>query len=479
MTTDGRAAKDARDQAASSQDVLGMTVALQWHIATNTSDPVALATSRNAETGIGQKDVVIVVCDAQQGGRQDTRLAAGIARDIFDAYTVLGQSPAMPADRIELAQRLSESIVYGLKRAQSAGQSSAASPDISDPFAAPARREDAGAGAFTEGTVTLTEKRAGARDAHAVDCSVIATVIHGGQLFVARYGSGDVFLLRSGQLQHLTDVAFSAPHSNTLEPDLGQLDLAGEDRVLLCTGPFSKALKEGQIKSVLRATPSSRKAAINLLDLAERANVTEPLAIAVADYVTGQTGVFAAAPIATASTAPATAPMTGPRRGTFRAIAASVGLIMLVALATWAFSSFAGRNGIPVTPGNIVGTPNTPAGTLLPAVVFTPTQTSTPTPTVKPTDTPAPTLTPTHTPTVVPTNTPEPTATNTPVPTRRPTRRPPTATPEPPTATPEPPTPTAVPVTETPIPTSPPRGGGQPAPTPQPGCGQAGLECVP
>lgn len=437
MTTDNRAARDARVQQSSSQDVLGMAVALQWHIAANTSDAVALATPRNAETGIGQKDVVIVVCDAQQGGRHDTRLAAGLARDIFDTYTAQEHSiSARYADRIELAQRLSESVVQALKRAQIAGQ-------------------------------PVTAGASAPPTADAIHYNAIAIVIHSGQLFVARHGSGDVFLLRAGQLQHLTDAAFAAPHSNALEPDLGQLDLAGEDRVLLCTSPFSKALKEGQIKSVLRATPSSRKAATNLLDLAERANVTQPLALAVADYVTGQTGIFPAAPIATT---PAT-PVAGPRRGTFRTLVAGLGLIALVAFAAWAFSTFADRNsGIPVTPGSTFATATAPAGTPLPAIIITPTQTAAPSPTLTSasmptstsTNTPAPTITP------APTNTPEPTATNTPVPTRRPTRRPPTATSAPPTATPEPPTPvpTLAP-TDTPVP-PPPSGGGGPPPTPVP-----------
>jgi serine/threonine protein phosphatase PrpC len=419
-----------------------MAVALQWHVATNTSDPVALATSRNAETGIGQKDVLIVVCDARQGEVHDTRLASALARDIFDDYTSHEQSAgARTTDRIELAQRLSDSILQALKRAET----------VAYPV--------------TPGTA----------HAHAGETcySVVATVIHGNQLFVARYGSGDVYLLRAGQLLHLTDDAFATPHANSLEPDLGQLDIAGEDRVLLCTNTFSQLLKEGQIKSVLRATPSSRKAANNLLDLAERSEAMQPMALAVADYVTGQTGVFPATPV---SQTPA-ATVAGTRRGTFRTIAASIGLLLLVGFAAWAFSTFAGGNtGIPVTPGNPASTAiaPSPVPSMLPAVIITPTATAlpSPTPTLEPTATNTPE--PTHTPTVAPTNTPEPTATETPVPTRRPTRRPPTATPVPPTATPEPPTPepTLAP-TDTPAPPPPPPssgggGGGEPPPTPVP-----------
>jgi hypothetical protein len=433
-----------------------MTVALQWHVATNTSDPVALATSRNSETGIGQKDVVIVVCDAQQGEIHDTRLAAGLARSIFDAYSAHEQAAgARSADRIELAQRLSDAIMQGLKCAQFAGQPVAAGAPLPSPDAP-------------------------------VAFSVVAAMIHGGQLFVARFGSGDVFLLRAGQLLHLTDAAFAAPHTGALEPDLGQLDMAGEDRILLCNTAFSSTLKEGQVKSVLRATPSSRKAAYNLLDLAERTNAASPMALAVADYVTGQTGVFPAAPI---SQSPAVL-VAGPRRGTFRTFVAALGLIVLVTFAAWAFSTFVGgNNGIPVTPGNTLPTlaAPTPAGTIVPALIITPTETlaPSPTPTLAPTSTPAPTATPT----VAPTNTPEPTATETPVPTRRPVRRQPTATPVPPTATPEPPTPqpTLAP-TDTPAPPPPPSnsggggGGGQPPPQPTsaPGCdANIGLDCLP
>lgn len=439
MAADKRAARDARAQSASSQDVLGMAVALQWHIATNSSDAIALATSHNAETGIGQKDVVIVVCDAQQGGRHDTHLAAGLARDVFDTYAAQTQSAAArTANYVELAQQLSDAIVQSLKRAQHVGQ-----PAV--------------AGMLTAPPSPVTHY------------NIIAVVIHSGQLFVARHGDGDVFLLRSGHLQYLTDAAFAAPHASALEPDLGQLDLAGEDRVLLCTGTFSKALKEGQIKSVLRATASSRKAALNLLELAQRANVTQPLALAVADYVSGRTGVFPAEPV---STAPA-ASVTGPRRGTFRTLLAGLGLIALISLAVLAFNTFAGsNNGNTSTSGSATATLTAPAGTLLPAVVITPTLTITPT--VEPTDTATPsatpTATPTNTPTIAPTDTPQPTATNTPAPTRRPTRRPPTATPVPPTATPEPPTPapTLAP-TNTPVPPPPSGGGGgQPEPTPVP-----------
>ena len=445
INPEGRAARDARIQEQPSQRIADMAVALQWHVATNTSDPIALATSRNAETGIGQKDVIIVVCDALQGEVHDTRLAAGLARDIFDAYVAHQQSAgSYPVDRIELAQQLSSAISHGLKSTQVSGQiltaaGTPASPSIPAP----------------------------------VVFSAVATVIHDGQLFVARFGGGDVYLLRAGQLLHLTDATFAAPHTDTLEPDLGQLELAGEDRVLLCSATFSKTLKDGQIKSVLRATPSSRKAANNLLDLAERSDITSPQALAVADYVTGQTGAFPATPM----TQTQQAPVAGPRRGTFRTLAAALGLVLLVAFAAWIFGTFAnGSNGIPVTPGNLSTTSAapTPAATLVPAIVITPTSTlePSPTPTLAPTatNTPEPTQTPTVEPTVEPTNTPEPTATETPVPTRRPTRRPPTATPVPPTATPEPPTPepTLAP-TDTPAPPPPSSGGGgggEPPPPP-------------
>ena len=443
IASDGRTTRDARSQEQSSQDIAAMAVALQWHLATNTSDSVALATSRNAETGIGQKDVVIVMCDAVQGEAHDTRLAAGLARDIFDTFAdMTSVASAHASDRVELAQRLSEAIVHSLKRAP-AGQPVAAGAN--SPADTPA----------------------------AIRYSAVVTVIHNSQLFVARYGDGDVFLLRAGQLLHLTDSSFTTTHTNAYDPDLGQLELAGEDRVLLCSDAFSVTLKEGQIKSVLRATPSSRKAASNLLDLAERANVTKPLALAVVDYVSGQTGVFPAAPAAPATAAP----VAGTRRGTFRTIAASLGLILLVAFAAWAFSTFAtGNSGVPVAPGTqSTQTAPTPGGTLVPAIVITATETVAPSPSPSPTATSTPeptaTLEPTNTPTVAPTDTPEPT--ETPVPTRRPTRRPPTATPEPPTATPEPPTatpePTLVP-TDTPVPPPPPSngggGGGQSEPPP-------------
>jgi serine/threonine protein phosphatase PrpC len=438
-----------------------MAVALQWHVATNADEPVALATSRSAETGIGEKDVLLVVADCKRCQAHDARVASALARRIFDSYNAResqigdkghGNGVDSNRERLDIAHWLSDALIEGLKHAGRAeripanGAASAATDSPIDPS-------------------TL---------------AVVAAVIHHDTLFVARYGGGRVYLLRGGMLQNLVDETFATSHTDIFEPDLGQLDLAGEDRVLLCSDAFNTQLNDVQIKSVLRSTPSSRRAAQTLLEAATRDNTTGTIGLAVADYVTGRGGVFPTQPLESS----AAAPVSGPRRGTYRSIAAIFGFITLIVGAALIVGALSRRGGGVVNGSNAtLGTP-APNATL-PALVapITGTQTSEPAPTLtaKPTLTPANTPEPTATVTPAPTETPEPTAT----PTARPTRRPrpsQTPTPVPPTATPEPPTATAGPTevpTITPVPPWLLNQPAQPTALPPPGCGQAGIVCPP
>ncbi len=455
------------------QSVAAMAVALQWHVATNASEPVALATSRSSETGVGEKDVFLVVCDTPQGQGDDARTAAELARSILDAYhehesqvaAPNGQSAQngqngshSPGNRADVAQWLANAITTGLRRTtQPVGLSAASTPSAQ----------------------SSQLDRPAAIPATPAVFSVVGAVLHHDTLYVARYGGGQAYLLRNGVLQHLTDTAFAAgANPALLEPDLGQLDLYGEDRVVLCNEAFGTAISETQMRSVLRATPSSRRATQTLLDAAVRDHEGKTFSLALADYVTGRPGVFPNTPSAKANGSGA----SGLRRGTFRSIAAIVALLVLIAGAIFTVSSLSGSRIFSSGSGGNT----TPVGTVAPTVVPTiaPTLNAvvpvSPTATVEPTVTTAPSVIATATQTAepsataMPTNTPEPTATNTPEPTptlrptRRPTRRPPTATPVP-TDTPIPPTPTLVPM-DTPTPQPPPPsgggGGGQPQPTP-------------
>jgi serine/threonine protein phosphatase PrpC len=405
-----------------------MAVALQWHVAFNTEEPVAIATSRSAETGIGEKDVLLVVADCTQGQAHDARTAAALAHHIFDAYqTRESKSITNGAGDMDAALWLAEAVGSGLKR-------------------------------ISQGELEMigSAGQPASTASHNLKASVVATVIHHNHLLVARYGGGRVYLLRDGALQNLTDDAFTSPHTDTYEPDLGQLDLTGEDRILLCTDAFHDRLNDLQVKSVLRSTPSSRRAAQTLLDAATRVESNDTIALAVADYVTGKTGIFPVAPSQKSSSGP----VQGPRRGTYRSIAAIAALLLLIGAALIAIALLRGDGGATRTRTNtaiLTATPGAEA-TLRAIVPLTPTTTIEPTETVAPTATPIATTsaTPSATPEPVATDTPEPTATAepSPTPTRRPTRRPtqtavPTATPIPPTPTPELPTPTP---TITPVP---------------------------
>lgn len=479
-----------------------MAVALQWHVATNAEDPVALATSRSAETGVGEKDVLLVVCDSHQAQVDSSRTSAELARLILEAYharelraTASASTVNTPSTRSadhsgDVAHWLAEAVSSGLREtfANIRARERELTAEPGNPINATA-------------TAATMPSANGANNGHAAPTpfSVIAAVIHHNTLYVARFGSGDAYLLRNGALQHLTDATFVGTASvGAFEPDLGQLDLSGEDRVMLCNDAFGQAVNETQMRSVLRSTPSSRRAAQTLLETGLRDRQGEIMSLAVADYVTGRQGVFPTAPTAGASPTAA----TGVRRGTFRSILAVVALLVLIGGAIFTVTTL-NRNGFGIPTGvqtqtgsggddvngangnsngngTLINTPAAlPTEPINAVVPVTPTNTLAPTD--APTNTPEPTLTPTALPTntpeptLTPTNTPEPTPTETP--TRRPTRRPPTATPVP-TDTPIPPTPTPA-ATDTPTPQPPPPsgggggGGGNPPPPCPPGatCG--------
>ncbi len=371
------------------QNVSDMAVALQWHVVYNGTEPVALATSRSAETGVGKKDVLLVVCDCKHGRTHDLHAASVLARHIFDAYNARQGRSVLnvvesSAERTDIARWLADAIIAGLRHLHHA--------DATVPVGGSAT------------AAALTAQTGAMKD---VTASVTAVVIHHDKLLVARYGDGRVYLLRGGVLQNLTDESFAdATHSDRFEPDLGQLDLVGEDRIVLCTEPLYRRLQDPQIRSVLRHTPAARRAAQTLLDLATKAPTDENVAIAVADYVTGKPGIFEAVPPRTSNT-----PVAGPRRGTFRRLlSVAVSLVLLAVIGA----------AVVIYGGEL----RTLFGSALPGVVAGPTPDAaamlaeTATAEALATENAAvPTATPTHTPTSTPTSTPTPTTEPTPTPT--------------------------------------------------------------
>lgn len=373
-----------------------MAVALQWHVAYNGTEPVALATSRSAETGIGKKDVLLVVCDCKSGHVHDAHAASQLARFIFDAYTERASHASTVVERIDIARWLAEAITNGLKQFRHSES------------VAPAAVSAADAAAERPTRATSEPKRD-------TRLSVIAAVIHHDKLLVARYGEGRVYLLRSGALQNLTDESFSdGTHADPLEPDLGQLDLEGEDRIVLCTEPFYRRLQDAQIRAVLRSTPAARRATQTLLDLATKAPTHDNIALAVADYVTGKTRTFEVPPTRVSGQ-----PTSGPRRGTFRSLLMVALLIVLIAvLGAGLVALSGGLNGIPGLGRRDAAATATPGGALVAGSDLTataspeptaPPSTATTEPTETPAETPSPQPTATATPAIEPTPTTVPT----------------------------------------------------------------------
>ncbi len=103
------------------EGISDMAVALQWHVFYNGTEPVALATSRSAETGVGKKDVLLVVCDCKHGHVHDFHAASVLARHIFDAYHAREGKSALngaelSAERTDIARWLADAIIEGLRQ---------------------------------------------------------------------------------------------------------------------------------------------------------------------------------------------------------------------------------------------------------------------------------------------------------------------------------------------------------------------------
>ncbi len=419
-----------------------MPVALQWHVQTNSSESVALATPRS-KFDANDADVVITLTDVHHALDTNQRFAASAARVIFD-----GLDPA--TNIADPTQRLSMAISKAAHLARTFKLDGAAT--------------DTG-----PHTVCAT-----------------AVVLQQNRLTIARAKRGRVYLFREGHLQNLTEESFS----DDADVDLGQLDLEGDDRILICTEDFAARVPDLQIRNIMRSQPSARKAAQALLGVFPLDTTHSVISVAILDYVTGEANAFQVENMAE-SLARGKAPRTLPSIPTLVVLAALViaGALLIpwignrgTVKATTEITStpITGSSGTAsatpelATVGAIetalpaataeVATPE-PSGTFAPATETAPPPTATSLP-------PAATATATATVTAspLPTETrvpPKPRATFRPRPTR--TQVPPTWTPEPPaTETAIPPTPTS-----SPPPPPPPSGGGgggggNPPPPPPP-----------
>ena len=231
-----------------------MAVALQWQVAHSGPDKIVATTERTFNDC-----VMIAACTCRRGDVEDSRAAAKLSRAVVDAYTAASTRIAPDKSPKSTAELLSDAITRGLRRV--------------------------------------------ARDSRAASTTsnVIAIAVRSKHLFVARWGCGEAFLLRAGVLEHLTSGdAFGDPfefiNSITagIEPELGELELQSEDRVLVCTGTVAEVLEPAQLQHTLRAQPSARRTAHALLLAAQSAHNAESHGLAILDIVSGKVGIYPA-----------------------------------------------------------------------------------------------------------------------------------------------------------------------------------------
>ncbi|MGC9083377.1 MAG: PP2C family protein-serine/threonine phosphatase [Anaerolineae bacterium] len=292
--------------------------------------------------------------------------------------------------------------------------------------------------------------------------TVVAAVIHQNVLYVAHVGDSRAYLFRNGQVYPLTrdhtltqmkllrglitrEQAATDPDqgvltrslgtSPTVEVDLAQpVSLAPGDVVLLCSDGLTDVVRDEEIAETIRRHPHLKKAAGELIKLANRRGGPDNITLALARVGGKGAAIPKALPRRPARAGKGFLSSLTTRQVVFLAVMA---LLVVLVFAMLGAAILLTRGGAGGGGAGATATPatGTVTATVLPGAggVATP---GTPTLTIgagseKPTSTPAPTPTPT------------------------PTRRPPT-----PTFTP---TPT---LTPTPTPTSPPSGGEQPPPRP-------------
>lgn len=388
-----------------------MTVALQWHLQSNRSEPIALSTQRSTkDVEAGRNDVLIVLCDARQNDADNPALAASTAQSLFDAITYASNTT-------DPAQRMSRCVAQIMQQ-------------------------------FKRGIVPSRGS-----GTNITDVRILAALLTDNRLTIGRSHGGSVFLLRDGQLQHLTE-----EFTNDSDCDIGQVDLEGEDRVLFCSDAVGEALTTSFIRNILRSQPSARKALNLVFREASAEHLPLSASAAVLDYISGEAGSFTANVMTGANEdEEAEAPIA---QRTLRSVPALLAIAgVLIAGALLLPRLFGGSDAQKAVAGQQIESPtattapvsaeSSPTVVILPVLDTPVPPTTTPQPVIAPVEPAAPDPTATS----ASTATPEPTASAVP-PTE--TALPPTETAVPPTATRPRPTrrpATLIPlVTETPIP---------------------------
>ncbi len=225
-------------------DCTYMATALQWHVAHNSEREIVQATERthnfNAANNVDE-GVFIVVCESQVCGQDDPDAASVLASEIFRAYRNAGTRTESTTEE-DVAQRVASAVASGIAFAS-----------------APENR-------------------------------IVAALVWHYTLFVARSG-GHAYLLRQGELQHLTtDEALG--DAVALEPEIGQLTLEGEDRILLCTSAVSAVLQPADMRRWLKMHPSGRRTAQMLLRAVEHECPQHMVGLAIIDHIGGNPAAF-------------------------------------------------------------------------------------------------------------------------------------------------------------------------------------------
>lgn len=278
--------------------------------------------------------------------------------------------------------------------------------------------------------------------------TIVAAVIHQNTLYVAHVGDSRAYLLRNGQVYRLTQDhtltqlkllrGLITPEQAATDPDQGVLtrslgsaptvevevsrpvSLAPGDVVLLCSDGLTDVVSDEEIAETVRRHPDPKKAARELVKLANRRGGPDNITVAIARVGGKAAPQPAAKPAAKPSRAakPAPAKKKGipafqPRQWLILGALAGAVLLVFALLAAAVLLTREGRGG-----GGVSRPTSTPTAGL-PAAPATPTLEGTAAPgVVRPTSTPAPT--PSPTPTRLrrsPTPTPSPSPTPTPMPT--------------------------------------------------------------
>jgi hypothetical protein len=261
-----------------------MAIALQWHVASNVPSlaPFAIA---NATTAVPAK--------ARTGDLVDTSIAA--TTETLPVVRATARTRAWNAESDFVLLVLSEP-----NQRQSHAADHIAASTQTDTIFESCHRALTSISTFSEEDVARRFDDAVATalmNGGETNPCVIAALVWHRQLFVVRTRGGHAFLLRRGDVQHLTldsewhgqPLPESAARHACIETEIGQLDLQSDDRVLLCTHASVNVLSLSDIKRWLHHDPSCRRTTQLLLRAITREQSQQSearaIGIAVLDFI--------------------------------------------------------------------------------------------------------------------------------------------------------------------------------------------------